>query len=146
MHWRLASCSTLDSAPMVVHAGLDFVDRGFEGHAMTEWSHEAQGVAAKIEILILELCRPSGAQHVFEAGADVPSSAGGAHYICAAYPTVHLETIIGIHPGAPALCVKHQRPHHIAQPAVQGVIPVVIAGNGEGRRRIDEIGLALSRS
>src|SRR6516162_4249418 len=85
----------LDSAPMVVHAGLDFVDRSFEGHAITEWSHEAQRVAAKIEIVILELCRPSRPQHVFQAGADVPSGPGGAHYICAAYPAAHLEAVIG---------------------------------------------------
>src|SRR5258707_13868985 len=62
----------LDSAPMVVHAGLDFVDRGLEGRAITEWIDEAQGVAAEIEIVILKLCRPARPQHVFQAGPDVP--------------------------------------------------------------------------
>src|ERR1700730_6634584 len=102
---------------MVVHASLDFVDRGLEGHAITEWSREAQGAAAKIEIVILELGRPSRPQHVFQAGADIPSGAVGADYSRAVEPTVHLVTVIRIHPGGAALCVEHQRSHHIAHPA-----------------------------
>jgi hypothetical protein len=64
-------------SPMVVHAGLDFVDLSLERRSVTERSNEAQGAAAKIEIVILELCRLSRPQHVFQAGADAPSGAGG---------------------------------------------------------------------
>src|ERR1700724_1178500 len=46
------------SFEVVVHAGFDLVDGGLDGHAVAEPVREAQGLAAEVEMIVFELCRP----------------------------------------------------------------------------------------
>src|SRR5581483_4243415 len=66
------------AAKMVIHAGLDFIDGGLESERVAERVHHAQDLAAEVEIIVLELCRPVRAQHVFKAAAGGPSLPGSA--------------------------------------------------------------------
>src|SRR5271155_5891454 len=131
---------------MIIHADLEGLDVRVDGGPA---GAQSIGGVAEVEIVVLELGRPTRPEHPLNAHPGCISRTGVVDRT-AGERAGDPETVIRVHQRGTALGIDHPIVDHVSQPPGESVIPVLItvedaAGDGAGRRRGQEIEVAARR-